>query len=219
MTFINNLNSCKPTKRYKGENKIICSLNEKHMERFTNYISGAWTNSKQAEEFPALWSKINVSYSKLPQELLDGESFYVESAYHYMLDQPYKTGVVLLKLKDDIIEMKNYKIIQPEDFWYGSYNKNLLKSMKSDRLVELPDYCNTVFSYCDKEDIFNGRTKPGKKCIIPRNGLKTYLDSRITLEKDSYSSWDIGRNLSNDEQIWGATTGAFRFKKIEENSN
>ena len=189
-------------------------MNSNEIDKLSEYIEGVWTNKDQAEECPSLWSNINVSYKRLPEELLKGPSFYVESAYNYMLDRPYKTGVVLLRAIDEKIEMKNYRVIQPEEFWYGSYDDTLLKSICSDRLIEVPEFCSTVFTYSKENDSFDGMTKPGKKCIIPRNDKKTYLDSRISLRKDMYSSWDIGRDIDTNEQVWGATTGAFVFKKI-----
>merc|ERR1711966_639003 len=142
-----------------------------------------------------------------------GPSFYVESAYDYMLDKPYKTAVIELEEKEGLIEMNNFRISQPEEFWFGSHDPSLLKGLSKERLVQLPPVCNTVFEYNSKEDFFKGFTKPGKQCLITRNKKKTYLDSRIILGKDFYSSWDIGRDVENDNQLWGATSGPFEFKK------
>ena len=46
-----------------------------------------------------------------------------------------------------------------------------------------------------------------------RGNIKTYLDSRIIVSPTTYSSWDIGRDIENDNQVWGATSGPFCFEK------
>jgi len=187
------------------------------MEKFSSYLKGDWNNREQSLDFPALWSHIHVCYHPLPMDLLNGPSFYVESAYDYMLDKPYKTAVVQLVENGEIIEMNNFRVIQPEEFWYGSHDPSLLTGLNIKRLTQLPSVCNTIFEYDAEAQLFSGFTKPGKKCIIARNGKKTYLDSRILLGKEFYSSWDIGRDVENDEQLWGATGGPFVFKKKQSN--
>ena len=65
----------------------------------------------------------------------------------------------------------------------------------------------------NSKKIYEGRTRPGKKCLIMRGNIKTYLDSRIIVSPTTYSSWDIGRDIENDNQVWGATSGPFCFEK------
>jgi hypothetical protein len=201
-------------KFYQNNNRKIVYKMSSNLENFIKYISGEWSNKKQSEEFPALWAHIHVCYRPLPYDLLGMNSFYIESAFDYMIDRPYKTAVMGLDEKDNLIEAKNFRVIKPEEFWYGSYDNSLLKNMTKERLIETPSICSTIFDYKKDEDLYVGFTKPGKKCIINVNDKKTYLDSRITLKKDQYTSWDIGRDLDNDTQIWGATSGPFFFQKI-----
>ena len=205
-------------KIYKKSNYInkiqsFKMLNE--MENFIVKISGEWSNKFQSQNFPALWAHIHVCYRPLPYDLLGMDSFYIESAFDYMLDKPYKTAVMGLTKKDHLIEAKNFRIIKPEEYWFCSYDDSVLKTLNKNRLIETPSICSTIFEYKKEEDIFIGITKPGKKCIINVDNKKTYLDSRITLSKNEYTSWDIGRDIENDIQVWGATSGPFCFSKIK----
>jgi hypothetical protein len=184
-----------------------------NLNRFSNYIIGDWNNRQQAMDFPALWSHIHVCYHRLPDNFIGSPSFYVESAYDYSLDKPYKTAIIGLKEVDNKIEMENYKIRQPEQFWFGAHDPSLLKGLTDNQIVKLPSICDTIFEYIEEKDRYEGRTRPGKNCVIMRGDLKTYLDSRIIVSQNSYSSWDIGRNYDNDVQVWGATSGPFSFKK------
>lgn len=184
-----------------------------NLNRFSNYIAGDWNNRQQSMDFPALWSHIHVCYHRLPDNFIGSPSFYVESAYDYSLDKPYKTAIIALKEVDNKIEMENYKIKQPEQFWFGAHDPSLLKGLTDNQIVKLPNICDTIFEYIEEKDQYEGRTRPGKKCIIMRGDSKTYLDSRIIVSQNNYSSWDIGRSYDNDDQVWGATSGPFSFKK------
>ena len=190
-----------------------------NIEKFSTYLVGDWNNYQQSQDFPALWSHIHVCYQKLPSNFMEQSSFYVESAYDYSLDKPYKTGVIAIQEVDGKIEMQNFKVKQPEKFWYGSHDPSLLKNLEPEDLIKLPNICDTIFEYDNEKDEYEGQTRPGKKCIIQRGDKQTYLDSRIIVSKNSYSSWDIGRDLLSDEQIWGATSGPFYFKKSVENKS
>jgi len=184
-----------------------------NLERFSSYLNGDWNNRQQSIEFPALWSYIHVCYHRLPDDFLGSPSFYVESAYDYSLDKPYKTAIIALNESDNKIEMENFKIKQPEQFWYGSHDPSLLKGLVKDDIMKLPSICDTIFEYNEKKNLYKGQTRPGKKCVIVRGGQKTYLDSRIVVSPELYSSWDIGRDVETDQQLWGATSGPFCFEK------
>ena len=188
-----------------------------NLEKFSSYLTGDWNNRQQSMEFPALWAHIHVCYCRLPDDFLGLPSFYVESAYDYSLDKPYKTAVIALNEVGQKIEMENFKIKQPEQFWYGSHDPCLLKNLGKDDIMKLPSICDTIFEYNEKKNLFNGQTRPGKKCVIVRGGQKTYLDSRIIVSSEIYSSWDIGRDVETDEQLWGATSGPFCFEKKKTN--
>nr|UXY88241.1 cpeT-like protein [Cryptomonas curvata] len=215
--FVNILNIFKKINLIENKSRICKKKTlkmSKEMENFVSYISGEWSNKKQSQDFPALWAHIHVCYRPLPFDMLGMHSFYIESAFDYMIDKPYKTAVMGLNRKENFIEAKNFRVIKPEEYWFGSHDDSLLKTLNKDRLIETPSICSTIFEYKTDENIFIGITKPGKKCIINVDNKKTYLDSRITLSKDEYTSWDIGRDVEDDSQIWGATSGPFCFSKI-----
>ncbi|ABW97973.1 cpeT-like protein (nucleomorph) [Hemiselmis andersenii] len=206
--FVKKLNFKKPRNFSKNSTKMSCEV-----ELFANYLAGIWTNEEQATKFPTDWSHIQLGFYPLDQSLLNGYSFYTESANEFSLDEPYKSGVTLLEKKGEIIEVKSFSIKGPEDFWYGTYEPSLLANLTKDRLVNDKDGCNLEFKYDAKKKLFLGKTKSGKQCIIPREGNPTYLDSTAVLKENEYSSLDIGRNIENDEKVWGPSAGPFVFLK------
>mmetsp|Transcript_64541 Transcript_64541/g.147864 ORF Transcript_64541/g.147864 Transcript_64541/m.147864 type:complete len:217 (+) Transcript_64541:2405-3055(+) len=198
----------------KPEEKIL-KKSESKLEKFSRNLKGEWSNLGQATEFPALWSHIRVFYHELPTDLLDEKSFYIESVYDYMIDKPYKTAVVSLKESKEKIVMSNYRIIQPEDFWFGSRNPGLLIGLTKDRLFATNSACDIIFTYDEDENKFYGQLKKKKKCLVSKKGLdvKTYLDCSMIVGEKEYASWDTGRDINTGKQVWGGSAGPFCFKK------
>lgn len=146
---------------------------------------------------------------------------YTESAYDYNLGAPYKTSVVLLVEAPDssaggnknALELASFKIRDPEEFWLGSHEPELLDGLTRDHLIPLSCECNTVYVWMEDEQQYIGFSRPGKGCIIRRGGTEepTYLDSKIVLAKERYAPWDLGRDLETDQRVWGGAAGAFDF--------
>merc|ERR1711908_33208 len=86
------------SRTFNFKNRLSINIKmSSNLEKFSEYINGDWSNREQSMEFPALWSHIHVCYRRLPDNFIGSPSFYVESAYDYSLDKPYKTAIVALK--------------------------------------------------------------------------------------------------------------------------
>jgi hypothetical protein len=212
--FINNVNlffdrSIKPSAK-------ILKKSESLLEKLSKNLVGEWSNLSQATDFPAIWSHIRVFYHELPKDLLGEKSFYIESVYDYMADKPYKTPVVSLKETKGKIIMSNYRIIQPEDFWFGSRNPVLLIGLTIDRLFPTNSACDIIFNYDENENKFYGQLRKKKKCLVSKKGIeiKTYLDCSMIVGEKEYTSWDTGRDIKSGKQMWGGSAGPFCFKKV-----
>lgn len=143
---------------------------------------------------------------------------YCESAYDYNLGLPYKTSVVLV-VNDGAgnLELVSYKVDEPDEFWYGSYEPQLLEGLNRDRLVQMDDACNTMYQYNEEKGYYIGGSRPGKGCRLRRGGKEkeTYLDSKLLLTSESYAAWDRGFDLETDEQVWGTAAGPFVFQPVK----
>jgi len=61
---------------------------------------------------------------------------------------------------------------------------------------------------------FKGEIKPGKACIVERNGKTTYLDNSFEIDNNQLISYDRGRDPETDELVWGSVAGPFEFSPI-----
>ena len=62
---------------------------------------------------------------------------------------------------------------------------------------------------------FIGAIEPGRKCYIQRGNEKTYLKSKVILNKNILISEDTGFEIETDKKVWGSSFGPLVFKKID----
>ena len=172
------------------------------------WMAADFSNQEQAFENPPFFAHIRVCMRPLPQELLSGVSFYVEQAYDYMLNNPYRVRVLKLVNIGDSIAIENYIVKQEEKFYGASRETSRLQALTADHLEKLPG-CNMIVEWTGHS--FKGKVQPGKGCIVFRKNHKTYLDSEFEIDEDKFISLDRGRDLETNEHIWGSVAGPFHF--------
>lgn len=172
------------------------------------WMASDFSNQAQAWENPPFFAHIRVCMRPLPLELLDGTSLYLEQAYDYMLEEPYRVRVLKLVTAVDHIEIENYKITTEKKFYGGARSPERLKALTKEQLEKMPG-CNYITKWTG--DSFYGQVEPGKGCLVVRKGKNTYFDGTFEINADKFISHDRGRDLENDEQVWGAIAGPFEF--------
>ncbi|MBD2437714.1 chromophore lyase CpcT/CpeT [Nostoc sp. FACHB-110] len=172
------------------------------------WMAADFSNQAQAFENPPFYAHIRVCMRPLPLELLSGVSFFVEQAYDYALNDPYRLRVLKLINTGDRIQIENYTVKKEEQFYGASRKLELLKTLTADDLEKLPG-CNMIVEWTGNS--FKGQVEPGKGCIVFRKGQKTYLDSEFEIDEEKFISLDRGRDLETDEHIWGSVAGPFYF--------
>lgn len=172
------------------------------------WMAADFSNQEQAFENPPIFAHIRVCMRPLPQSFLDGTSFFVEQAYDYMLNEPYRLRVLKLINTGSHIEIENYTVKDEEPLYGASRNLDRLQTLTTDQLEKLPG-CNMIVEWTGHS--FKGHVEPGKACIVVRKGQTTYLDSSFEIDQDKFISLDRGRDPETDEHIWGSVGGAFHF--------
>ncbi|MGF1676334.1 MAG: chromophore lyase CpcT/CpeT [Rivularia sp. (in: cyanobacteria)] len=172
------------------------------------WMASDFSNQEQAFENPPFFAHIRVCMRPLPLDLLSGVSFYVEQAYDYMLNDPYRVAVNKLVDAGNHIEIENYRVKNAEKFYGASRNLELLQTLEPNDLEKLSG-CNMIVEWTGHS--FKGAVEPGKSCIVFRKGKNTYLDSEFEMDAEKFISKDRGRDLETDEHIWGSVAGPFNF--------
>lgn len=174
------------------------------------WMAGEFSNQQQAIDNPPLYAHIRVCIRPLPYTVLDGIGLYLEQAYDFMLKQPYRARVMKLFTVDDRIEIANFKIKDEADLFGAARDRELLSKLTRDRLEPSPG-CNMHVQWTGHS--FRGRVEPGKGCMVERKGKTTYLDNEFEISDGKLLSWDRGRDMATDEQLWGTLAGPFQFQQ------
>lgn len=175
------------------------------------WMASDFSNQAQAYANPPFFAHIRVCMRPLPQDFMDGTSLFLEQAYDFALDQPYRLRVIKLSIIDGRIELENYKVKEQEQFYGASRNLDLLQTLTSD-LIEKMSGCDMDVIWTGSS--FQGKIKPGKACIVERKGKVTYLDNSFEIDANQLISYDRGRDPETDELIWGSIAGPFEFSPL-----
>lgn len=172
------------------------------------WMAADFSNQEQAFENPPFYAHIRVCMRPLPLEFLSGVSLFVEQAYDYALNDPYRVRVLKLVDLGDRIEIENYTLKSETEFYGASRDLKRLENLKIDNLDKLPG-CNMIVEWTGNS--FKGKVEPGKGCLVVRKGRSTYLDSEFEIDEQKFISLDRGRDPETDEHIWGSIAGPFYF--------
>lgn len=182
------------------------------IKTLTQWMAADFSNQEQAFANPPFYAHIRVCMRPLPDSLLDGTSLFLEQAYDYMLNQPYRIRVFRIHLVDEVIELEHYKLKNEEEFYGASRNPEKLAKLTTEDLEKM-DGCDMTVEWAG--DRFEGKIKPGKSCIVVRKGKESYLDNSFKISSNKLISFDRGRDLETDELVWGSIAGPFEFYPVQ----
>lgn len=172
------------------------------------WMAADFSNQEQAFINPPFFAHIRVCMRPLPVELLSGISLFVEQAYDYMLNNPYRVRVLKLLSVEDHIEIENYTLKDSSSFFGASRDPDRLLKLETNNLEKLSG-CNMIVHWTGQS--FQGEVEHGKACKVTRKGQETYLDSTFEIDADKFISLDRGRDPETDERVWGSVAGPFHF--------
>ncbi len=179
--------------------------------KLARWMAADFSNQEQAFENPPFFAHIRVGMRPLPWQLLDGVSLFLEQAYDYMLNEPYRLRVLKLVVVDGHIEIENYLVSEETEFYGGSRQPDKLALLTADRLTKLVG-CSHIAEWTGHS--FSGYVQPGKACVVHRKGQDTYLASTFEIDADKFISADRGCDPITDAQVWGSVAGPFHFGRV-----
>lgn len=174
------------------------------------WMSADFSNQEQAFENPPFYAHIRVCVRPLPLAQLGEPALFLEQAYDFLLNRPYRLRVFKLKIVDNKIELENYKVKDEESFLGAAREPERLKNLTHDAIEKLPG-CDMNVEWTGSS--FKGIVKPGKNCIVVRNNKTTYLENSFEVTENELISLDRGYDAETDELVWGSVAGPFHFRR------
>ncbi|MGC1305963.1 MAG: chromophore lyase CpcT/CpeT [Phormidesmis sp.] len=182
----------------------------------TRWMAADFSNQAQAFENPPFFAHIKVCMRPLPKGFQSGVSLYLEQAYFFQLDKPYRLRVLHFTPREHDILLENYKLKDEEKFCGAARDRNKLLTLTAQDIEKMPG-CDMFVQWTGNS--FRGQVEPGKQCTVIRNGMTTYLDNEFIVTEDHMTSYDRGRDPDTDELKWGSVAGPFEFDKVERFAN
>lgn len=180
------------------------------IKTLARWMAADFSNQEQAFANPPFFAHIRVCMRPLPEELFGGTSLFLEQAYDYAINSPYRLRVLKLSVIDDRVELQNFKVKEEAEFFGASRDPERLKKLTPDRLELMPG-CDMNVEWTGHS--FKGTVKPGKGCIVIRKDRVTYLDNSFEISEKGLISVDRGLDPETDELVWGSVAGPFEFSR------
>lgn len=174
------------------------------------WMAADFSNQAQAIENPPFFAHIRVCMRPLPPSFLSGSCLYLEQAYDFVLDQPYRVRVLHFLPQDDHILLENYTFPEQEAVIGAGRDSQKLAHITAEQIEKMPG-CDMTVRWTGSS--FVGKVVPGKNCIVVRKGKTSYLDNEFEITNDKLISYDRGRDPDTDELLWGSVAGPFEFEK------
>ncbi len=182
--------------------------NSTDITTLARWMAADFSNQEQAFENPPFFAHIRVCIRPIPQEVLSGVNLFLEQAYDFALNQPYRIRVMKLSLSDNHIIIEHYTLKDEQKYYGASRDVERLQTLTTEELVKMPG-CNMIVEWTGNS--FKGKVEPGKACVVVRDGIQTYLDNEFEIDAEKFLSLDRGRDFETNEHAWGSIAGAFHF--------
>ncbi|MEL7493666.1 MAG: chromophore lyase CpcT/CpeT, partial [Cyanobacteria bacterium J06554_11] len=176
--------------------------------KLTQWMAADFSNQAQAIENPPFFAHIQVCMRPLPRGFQSGISLYLEQAYHFQLDRPYRVRVLHFIQRESDVLLENYRVTNEEKFYGAARDLSKLATLTPKDLEPMGG-CDILVEWTGNS--FRGKVEPGKKCMVERKGMQTYLDNEFIVTESHMTSYDRGRDPKTDELVWGSVAGPFEF--------
>jgi len=183
-----------------------------NIENLARLMAADFSNQQQAYDNPPFFAHIRVCMRPLPLDIWGQTSLFLEQAYDFMLNAPYRLRILKFKIVDNQIQLENYKVKEQEKFFGASRNLEILKTLTPEHIEKLTG-CDMDVEWTGSS--FKGIIQPGKACIVERKGQKTYLDNSFEIDEQKLISFDRGFDPETDEMVWGSIAGPFHFVRTQ----
>ena len=187
-------------------------MKKKPTIEFGKIVSGVFSNKEQALNNPKKFAHIQIHIRPLFFKTYKCFAFYSEQRYQHDIWNPYRQSINKLSQEEEIFIFSNYKIEEKERFTGGALDISLLDNISKYKLYKKSG-CSMHFKET-KPGNFLGTIESGCNCYIEYGRNKTYVKSKVKVNKNILISEDSGYEIETDKKIWGSEFGPLIFKKI-----
>jgi CpeT protein len=180
-------------------------------ERLLDWMSGSFSSAAQAAEDTAFYD-IRLEMAPIWPQRDDGVWLYVEQAMAGYLDRPYRQRVYhLTQEAPGVFRSTVYALREPTRLSGAWREPGRLDTLGLADL-DLRQGCDIVLTWQEAEKVFTGATGE-QSCDSNLRGAR-WASSEVRIGPQGMITWDRGLDAEG-KQVWGATSGGYRFDKVE----
>ena len=159
-------------------------MKNKTLLEFAKIISGIFSNKEQALENPKRFAHIQIHIRPLFFKTYKCFSFYSEQRYQHDIWNPYRQSINILSNEKELFILSNHKIEDKERFTGGALDISLLDNISKYKINKKPG-CSMHFR-ATNPGTFTGTIEPGSQCYIQYGKDKTYVKSKVEVNKNIF---------------------------------
>ena len=188
-------------------------MRNKTIIEFAKIISGVFSNKEQALDNPKNFAHIQIHIRPLLYKTYKCFAFYSEQRFQHDIWNPYRQSINKLSHEKETFILSNYKIEEQERFSGGALDISLLDNISKYKLYKKSG-CSMYFRETNPGN-YLGTIESGCKCYIQYGKDKTYVKSKVSVNKNSLICEDSGYEIESNKKVWGSDFGPLIFKKID----
>ncbi|MFC1848782.1 chromophore lyase CpcT/CpeT [candidate division CSSED10-310 bacterium] len=181
------------------------------LKKLVSWMTGSFSSQEQAQTDHDFLD-IRLKMVKIWPNRQDGYWLYVEQALATKQERPYRQRVYHVTIQDNAtFESAVYTLEDPLQYAGEWQKRKPLAALTPESLI-IRKGCSIILKK-EGDEAFAGSTQE-KDCVSTLRGAE-YATSEVRITPTELVSWDRGFD-HNDIQVWGAETGGYIFKKIED---
>jgi CpeT protein len=182
--------------------------------RLAHWLAGSFSSQEQSLADSAFLD-IRLHTVRIWDDRADGFWLYVEQATASHQDHPYRQRVYRIRqLSDSTVESAVFELPYPEVFVGSWSNPVRFAELDADSLL-VRQGCS-IHLRLQGDSAFVGSTQ-GRTCASTLRGA-SYATSVVMVTDSVMVSWDRGWDQQGN-QVWGAVSGGYIFRKLEASSS
>jgi hypothetical protein len=183
-----------------------------NVQELASWMTGSFSSTEQAAN-DANFFDIRLHMTPIWSTRSDGPWLYVEQAAAAKLNEPYRQRVYRLVAQDDgTIESRVFTLPGDPLRFAGKWAAPAdFETLKPEDL-ELRSGCS-LYLRRTSDGAYVGSTQ-GQGCESSLRGA-AYATSEARITESGMRTWDRGFDAQG-QQVWGATTGGYEFRKVED---
>lgn len=181
----------------------------------TQWLAGEFDNKEQALAQPVWFVHLRLWHRPLPFQIDGNPALFAEQANYLYPDNAYRQRVLVLKpiASASTLQAQYYAFKQPDRFQGAGANPDRLMHLSLDDLELLPGCKLTV---TEQNGQFKAEPEPEAKCYFQYDGKTRQVVLGFAVSADRFFSYDRGVDPETGQSLWGATMGAYEFRKCQQ---